>query len=51
MVNIKRVIIFTDGAAELNPGLAAIGAIIKDEQGRLVILPLLDPLVEQLITR
>ena len=33
---IKRVVIFTDGTAEPNPGPAAIGATIKDEQGRLV---------------
>jgi ribonuclease HI len=32
----KRVIICTDGASLGNPGLAAIGAIIKDEQGRLI---------------
>lgn len=32
----KRVVIFTDGVAEPNPGQAAIGAIIKDEQGRLI---------------
>jgi len=31
----KKAIIFTDGAAEPNPGPAAIGAVIKDEQGRL----------------
>ncbi len=36
MVNIKRMVIFTDGAAEPNPGPAAIGAIIKDEQGKLI---------------
>jgi len=35
-VNIKRVVIFTDGAAEPNPGPAAIGVIIKDKQGRLI---------------
>ena len=35
-MNIKRMVIFTDGAAEPNPGPAAIGAIIKDEQGRLI---------------
>ena len=29
----KRVVIFTDGASRGNPGPAAIGAIIKDEQG------------------
>lgn len=32
----KKVIIFTDGAAEPNPGPAAIGATIKDEQGKLI---------------
>ena len=32
----KKVIIFTDGAAEPNPGPAAIGAIIKDGKGRLI---------------
>ena len=36
VMNIKRVVIFTDGAAEPNPGPAAIGVIIKDEQGRLI---------------
>ncbi len=35
-MNVKKAIIFTDGAAEPNPGPAAIGAIIKDEQGRLI---------------
>ena len=35
-MKVKRLVIFTDGAAEPNPGPAAIGAIIKDEQGRLV---------------
>ena len=35
-MKIKRVIIFTDGASQGNPGLAAIGAIIKDEQGRVI---------------
>ena len=29
-------VIFTDGTAEPNPGPAAIGATIKDEQGRLI---------------
>ena len=29
-------VIFTDGASLGNPGQAAIGAIIKDEQGRLI---------------
>ena len=33
---VKKVIIHTDGAAEPNPGPAAIGAIIKSEQGRLL---------------
>ncbi len=32
-MKIKRVIIFTDGAAKNNPGPAAIGAIILDTQG------------------
>ena len=32
-MKIKRVVIFTDGASRGNPGPAAIGAIIKDEQG------------------
>ncbi len=36
IVKTKRVIIFTDGVAEPNPGPAAIGAIIKDEQGKLI---------------
>ena len=35
-MKIKRVVIFTDGASQGNPGLAAIGAIIKDEQGRVI---------------
>jgi len=35
-MNIKRVVIFTDGAADPNPGPAAIGVIIKDEQGKLI---------------
>jgi len=35
-VKTKRVVIFTDGVAEPNPGPAAIGATIKDEQGRLI---------------
>jgi len=33
---IKKVIIFADGASQGNPGLSAIGAIIKDEQGRVI---------------
>jgi len=32
----KKVIVFTDGAAEPNPGPAAIGAVIKDEQGKVI---------------
>ena len=32
----KSVIIFTDGASRGNPGPAAIGVTIKDEQGRLI---------------
>ncbi len=32
----KRMVIFTDGASRGNPGPSAIGAIIKDEQGRLI---------------
>jgi len=35
-MKIKRLVIFTDGAAVPNPGPAAIGAIIKDEQGKLL---------------
>ena len=36
LVNIKRVVIYADGASRDNPGPAAIGAIIKDEQGRFI---------------
>jgi ribonuclease HI len=32
----KRVIICTDGASLGNPGPAAVGAVVEDEQGRLV---------------
>ncbi len=32
----KKVIINTDGTAEPNPGPAAIGAIIRDEQGKVI---------------
>jgi ribonuclease HI len=32
----KKVVIFTDGVAEPNPGPAGIGAAIKDEQGNLI---------------
>jgi len=35
-VKTKKVVIFTDGASQGNPGLAAIGAIIKNEQGRII---------------
>ncbi len=35
-MKIKRVVIKTDGTAAPNPGPAKIGAIIKDEQGRLI---------------
>lgn len=35
-MKIKRVVIYTDGVATPNPGSAAIGATIKDEQGRLI---------------
>ena len=33
---VKKVVIYADGAARDNPGPAAIAAIIKDEQGRLI---------------
>jgi ribonuclease HI len=32
----KRLVIHTDGVSRGNPGLAAIGATIKDEQGKLI---------------
>ncbi len=32
----ERVVVNTDGASQGNPGPAAIGAIIKDEQGRVI---------------
>ena len=35
-LNVKKVIIYTDGAARGNPGPAAIGAIIKDEPGNVI---------------
>jgi len=35
-MKVKRLIIYTDGASLGNPGLAAIGAIVKDEQGRML---------------
>ena len=36
MTMLRSIEIFIDGASRGNPGLAAIGATIKDEQGRLV---------------
>jgi len=35
-MKIKKLVIFTDGVAEPNPGPAAIGVTIKDEQGKLI---------------
>ncbi len=35
-MDVKRAVIFTDGAAEPNPGPAAIGVTIKDGQGGLI---------------
>jgi len=35
-MRVKRMIIHSDGASRGNPGLAAIGATIKDEQGKLI---------------
>ena len=35
-MRLKKAVIFADGASRGNPGPAAIGAVIKDEQGRLV---------------
>jgi len=35
-VKVNRLVINTDGVAEPNPGSAAIGATIKDGQGRLI---------------
>ena len=35
-MRLKKVIIHADGASRGNPGQAAIGAVIKDEQGRLI---------------
>lgn len=32
----KKTVIFADGASRGNPGPAAVGAVIKDEQGRLI---------------
>jgi ribonuclease HI len=36
-IAIKKVVIYADGASRNNPGPAAIGATIKDEQGRLLV--------------
>ena len=35
-MKVKRVVIHSDGASQGNPGLAAIGVTIKDEQGKLI---------------
>jgi ribonuclease HI len=35
-MNIRKAVIYTDGAAVPNPGPAALGVIIKDEHGRLI---------------
>jgi ribonuclease HI len=35
-VGLKKTVIFADGASRGNPGPAAVGAVIKDEQGRLI---------------
>ncbi len=35
-MKVERVVISTDGASRGNPGPAAIGAIIKDEQGKVI---------------
>ena len=32
----KRIVVFADGASQGNPGPSAIGAAIKDEQGKLI---------------
>jgi ribonuclease HI len=37
-MNPKRLTVYTDGACLGNPGLAAVGAVIEDEQGRLITL-------------
>lgn len=36
MQKVKKMVITTDGAASPNPGPAAIGAVIKDEQGNII---------------
>ncbi len=35
-MKVKRVVIYADGASRGNPGPAAVGATIKDEEGRLL---------------
>ena len=35
-MGIKRLVIYADGASSGNPGPAAIGATLKDEQGKLI---------------
>jgi ribonuclease HI len=35
-MNPKRLIIYSDGASQGNPGRAAIGAVIRDERGKVV---------------
>jgi ribonuclease HI len=35
-LNVNRVTIYTDGAARGNPGPAAIGAVIKDDNGNVI---------------
>jgi len=35
-MKVNKVAIYADGASRGNPGLAAIGVVIKDEQGKLV---------------
>ncbi len=35
-MGLKKAVIYADGASRGNPGPAAIGAIIKDERGRLI---------------
>ena len=35
-MQLKKVVIHSDGVSRGNPGLAAIGATIKDEQGKLI---------------
>ncbi len=35
-MEVKRVVIHSDGVSRGNPGLASVGATIKDEQGKLI---------------